>query len=163
MRVLTTVIISMAVCLGSVIRAADGNPPVVVGISPFLNSAVKDSVYRGLVRLIVEDLPLNTTLEVYDAFNLKSITRVSMPDAKVFKSPKTRANQFALAIGEIKQFLARDNAKPSGPKPGFEGAIRLPQFCDFLAQNRPAQEGSAKLPLLLIGSPLYQDAREPGF
>jgi hypothetical protein len=135
----------------------------VVGISPFLDSAVKDAVYRGLVRLIVEDLPLNTRLEVYDAFNLQSITRVSIPSAKVFNSPKTRANQFALPIGEIKQFLARDNAKPSGSKTGFDGAIRLPQFCDFLAQERPTHDGSAKLPLLLIGSPLYQDAREPGF
>jgi hypothetical protein len=162
MRVLTS-ILSLALCLGSVTRAANGNPPVAVGISPFLDSTVKDSVYRGLVRLIVEDLPLNTTLEVYDAFNLKSITRVSIPNAQVFKSPKTRANQFALSIGEIRQFLARDNVKPSGLKPGFDGAIRLPQFCDFLAQNRPAQDGSAELSLLLIGSPLYQDAREPAF
>jgi hypothetical protein len=150
-------------------RAADENPPVAagtayaVGISPFLDSGVKDAVYRSLVRLIVEDLPLNSTLDVYDAFNLRSITRVAIPNAKVFKSPKTRANQFASSIGEIKQFLARDNVKPTGPKPGFVAAIRLPQFCDFLAQNRPSQEGAAKLPLLLIGSPLYQDAREPAF
>jgi hypothetical protein len=135
----------------------------VVGLSPFLDSTAKDAVYRGLVRLIVEVLPLNTRLEVYDAFNLKSITRVSIPNAKVFNSPKTRANQFASSIGDIKQFLARDNAKPGGPKPGFDGAIRLPQFCDFLAQDRPLHHGDAKLPLLLIGSPLYQDAREPGF
>jgi len=185
MQVLTSVL-CVALCLGSMTRAANSDLPAVagdpaagmadkdtiagktggafvVGISPFLDSTVKDAVYRGLVRLIVEDLPLNTRLEVYDAFNLKSITRVSIPNAKVFHSPKTRAKQFALSIGEIKQFLARENARPSGPKPGFDGAIRLPQFCDFLAQDRPPHDGYAKLPLLLIGSPLYQDAREPGF
>jgi hypothetical protein len=168
-----TSFLCLALCFASITRAANsdlpvaaGNPPAgafVVGISPFLDSTVKDAVYRGLVRLIVEDLPLNTRLEVYDAFNLKSITQVSIPNAKVFNSPKTRANQFALSIGEIRQFLARDNAKPSGAQPGFEGAIRLPQFCDFLAQDRPLHDGDAKLPLLLIGSPLYQDAREPDF
>ena len=185
MQVLTSVL-CLALCVGSITRAANSDLPVangdpdagaagkdtitrntsrafVVGISPFLGSSAKDAVYRGLVRLIVEDLPLNTRLEVYDAFNLKSITQVSIPNAKVFNSPKTRANQFALSIGEIKQFLARDNAKPSGAKPGFDGAIRLPQFCDFLAQDRPPHDGDAKLPLLLIGSPLYQDAREPSF
>jgi hypothetical protein len=135
----------------------------VVGLSPFLDSTNKDTVYRGLVRLIVEDLPLNSKLEVYDAFNLKSITRISIPAAKVFNSPKTRANQFALPIGEIRQFLARDNPKPTGSNAGFEAAIRLPQFCDFLAQDRPPRGGEGRLPLLLIGSPLYQDAREPGF
>jgi hypothetical protein len=135
----------------------------IVGISPFLDSSAKDPVYRGLVRLIVEELPLNTRLQVYDAFNLRSITLVSIPSAKVFNSPKTRANQFASSIGEIKQFLARDNARPAGSKADFDGSIRLPQFFDFLAQRRPPQGGDAKLPLLLIGSPLYQDTREPAF
>jgi len=183
MQILTP-LLCLAVCLGSTTRAANAGLPTatdvsaatgqdnspsktggafVIGLSPFLDVSAKDAVYRGLVRLIVEDLPLNTKLEVYDAFNLKSITRVSIPNAKVFNSPKTRANQFAQSIGEIKQFLARDNAKPSGPPPGFDGAIRLPQFCEFLAQDRPLQDESAKLPLLLIGSPLYQDAREPDF
>ncbi len=184
MRCLTFVL-CLALGLGSTTRAADSTPPAttpdrtvvgagedaaveksgvyVVGISPFLNSTVKDAVYRGLVRLIVEDLPLNARLDVCDAFNLKRITRVSIPNAKVFHSPKTRANQFAAAIGELKQFLARDNSRPGGPKAGFDGALRLPQFCDFLARDRPPRAGDAKLPLLLIGSPLYEDAREPGF
>ncbi len=120
----------------------------IVGISPFLQSSVKDTVFQGIVRLIVEGLPLNSKLEVYDAYNLKSITRLSVPGAKVFNSPKTRANQFASQIGEIREFLARDNAKGSGEKPMLDGAIRLPQFCDFLAQDRAQQEGDARLPLL---------------
>lgn len=136
---------------------------LVVGISPFLDPASKDIVYRGLVRLIVEDLPLGSSLDIFDAYNLKSITRVSIPDAKVFQSAKTRANQFAGSIGEIKKFLAAENAKPSGPKPGFDGAIRLPQFSEFLARNRPARREAINFPLLLVGSPLYQDAKEPAF
>ncbi len=144
-------------------KAGETGSSFVVGISPFFDSTVKDAVYQSLVRLIVQELPLNSKLEIYDAYNLKSITRVSIPNAKVFDSPKTRANQFALAIGEIKQFLAQDNLKASGAKPGFEGAIRLPQFYDFLAQNRPLVNGTSNLPLLLIGNPLYQDSKEPAF
>ena len=139
--------------------AGEAGGGLVVGISPFLDTAAKDVVYRGLVRLIVEQLFLGSKLEVYDAYNLKSITTVSIPNAKVFNSAKTRANQFAQSIAEIKQFLARENAKPAGSKTNFEGVIRLPQFCDFLVQNH----ASAKISLLLIGSPLYQDAKEPGF
>src|SRR5262249_42696951 len=41
----------------------------------------------------------------------------------------------------------------------FEEAIRLPQFLDFLADNLRA----TNLTVLLIGSPSYQDAKEPGF
>jgi hypothetical protein len=132
----------------------------VAGVSPFLDAGVKDAVYRGLVRLIVQELPLNSTLEIYDAYNLKSITRLTVPDAKVFNSPKTRANQFAAAIGEIKEFLAKTNPKPAGPAPGFDGAIALPEFCDFLSHER---HRNGRIPVLLLGSPLYQDAREPSF
>ncbi|HEY3857014.1 MAG TPA: hypothetical protein VGO67_21735 [Verrucomicrobiae bacterium] len=172
--------ICAALCLGFTAKAADQNgssaaaavngtnapkdgQTYIVGISPYLQPSAKDTVFQGIVRLIVEGLPLNSKLEVYDAYNLKSITRLSVPGAKVFNSPKTRANQFASPIGEIREFLARDNAKGSGDKPMLDGSIRLPQFCDFLAQDRPSQDGEARLPLLLIGSPLYQDAREPAF
>jgi hypothetical protein len=155
---------TFALCFSALTQALASAAPApssdfVAGISPFLDSAAKDTVYRGLVRLIVEDLPLNSTLEVYDAFDLKSITKVSIPGAAVFNSPKTRANQFASSIGDIRRFLAQNNA----PKPGFDRAVRLPQFCDFLAQNKPSSAGNLKLPILLIGSPLYQDTEEPNF
>ena len=185
MRVLTS-LLSLALSLASITRASEpgstaaaADPAatvpgqdarvgktagtVVVGVSPFLDSTVKDAVFRGLVRLIVEDLPLGSRLEVFDAFNLKSISRVSIPHAKVFNSPKTRANQFASSIGEIKRFLALENPKPNGLGSNYSGAIRLPQFCDFMAQVQPPHDGPLKIPLLLIGSPLYQDPKESGF
>ena len=133
----------------------------VVGISPFLDKSVKDVIYRGLVRLLVEDLPLNSKLRVYDAFELKSITELSVPNAEAFKSPKTRANQFAPAIRDVKLFLAEEHAKPTNSHLSFEGAIRLPQFLDFLSEN--LRKTGLSPAVLLIGSPLYQDPKEPGF
>ncbi len=142
-------------------QSAPRQQVLVVGLSPYLPTAVKDEVYRGLVRLLVEDLPLNSTTFVYDAFNLRSITRIDLPNARAFCSPKTRANQFAPAIRELKQFLAQEHIKPMQPRLHFEAALRLPQFCDFLAENLGATNG--ELTILLAGSPLYQDAKEPGF
>lgn len=135
--------------------------PFVIGISPFLDKAVKDDVYRSIVRLMVEDLPLNSSLAVYDAFDLKTITHVALPDARVFHSPKTRANQFAGAIRELKQFLAQEHVALTNAHLKFEEAIRLPQFLDFLAEN--LHTTNVQPAVLLIGSPLYEDAREPRF
>ena len=132
----------------------------IIGISPFLDKSVKDEVYRGIVRLVVEDLPLNSALAIYDAFELKTITQLSLPDARAFNSPKTRANQFAPAIRDLKLFLAQDQQKPTNSHSSFEAAIRLPQFLDFLARTTTTD---SKVSLLLIGSPLYQDAKEPAF
>jgi len=133
----------------------------VVGISPFLDNGVKDDVYRSLVHLLVQDLPLNSTVALYDSFNLKTISQVSIPEARAFESPKTRANQFSSAIWDLKQFLAQDHPRPSDARLRFQGAMRVHQFCDFLAENLP--DTNASWSLLLIGSPLYQDQKEPGF
>lgn len=133
----------------------------IVGMSPFLEKSVKDEVYHGMIRLIVQDLPLNSTLSIYDAYNLKTVTQVTLPNARVFEAAKTRANQFAPAIGELKQFLAREHAAPTNGQLHFENAIHLPQFLDFLSENLRITNEAANV--LLIGSPLYQDAQEPAF
>lgn len=133
----------------------------VIGISPFLQKEVKDDVFRGMVRLMVQDMPLDSTLAVYDAFELKSITHISLPDVRVFNSPKTRANQFAGAIGDLKKFLAEEHPRPANSKLQFDNALRLPQFWQFLAEQ--SGNGTNRTVLLLLGSPLYEDAKEPSF
>lgn len=132
----------------------------VIGLSPFLNNTNKDEVYRSIVRLMVSDLPLDSTLAIYDAYNLKTVTQLALPNVQAFKSPKTRANQFAPAIRELKLFLAAEHVAPTNDRLSFVAAVRLPQFLDFLAET-PATTSNATV--LLIGSPLYQDAKEPGF
>jgi hypothetical protein len=133
----------------------------VIGISPFLDKTVKDDVFRGIVRLMVQDLPLDSTLSIYDAFELKSIARLSLPDLQAFNSPKTRANQFAAALGDLKKFLAEEHPRPANSKLKFDNALRLPQFWQFLTE----QSGNRNTPmvLLLLGSPLYEDSKEPAF
>jgi len=153
--------------LACTLQAADKPPQpalpaqFVIGISPYLDNSVKDEIYRSLVRLLVQDLPLNSTVAVYDAFQLKTITKVNLPNARAFDSPKTRANQFASAIHDLKEFLAENHPRPTVAHLKFDGALRLPQFCDFLAENLP--NPTSPLNLLLIGSPLYQDEKEPSF
>ncbi len=156
-------ILALASTLQAAERARESTPPqpFVIGISPFLDNAVKDEIYRGVVRLLVQELPLNSSVAIDDAFHLRSITQVQLPNAHVFESPKTRANQFASAIRELKRFLAEEHPRPNGVGLKFDGAIRLPQFFDFLADNR--SDTNTSLTVLLIGSPLYQDEKEPEF
>src|SRR5260370_38945178 len=92
-------------------KEASAPQSYIVGISPYLPRSVKDDVYRSIIRLVVEDLPLNSSLEIYEPFDLKTIARLALPDARVFQSPKTRANQFAPAIRELKSFLALEQPR----------------------------------------------------
>src|SRR5207244_12514651 len=122
--------------------------PFVIRISPFLEKSVKDEVYRSMIRLLVEELPLNSTLAIYDAFNLKTVTRVSLPNARVFNSPKTRANQFAPAIRDLKQFLATEHLRPTNSHLSFEGTLQVPQFLDFLFENLKATNAAPSVLLI---------------
>ncbi len=133
----------------------------VVGLSPFLDDAAKDDIYRSLVRLIVEAVPLNSTVSVYDAFNLKTIVQLHVPESHAFESAKTRANQFASPIRELREFLAQNHARPADARLKFQDALLVPQFYQFLNEN--LIQTNRKCSLLLIGSPLYQDPKEPAF
>jgi hypothetical protein len=131
---------------------------------PFLTNNVKDAVYRKIIGLVLEDLPLNSTVSIYDAYNVRTITQIQVPNVSAFRSAKTRANQFKEQIHKLKEFLAATNLPPASPKIArlnFGNAVRLPQFLDFIAEN--VAHGSNALRLIVLGSPLYLDPKEPGF
>src|SRR5262249_17453615 len=98
-RISAAIVASLALITSGVAPAASPPPQpppaaahqFVIGISPFLDKTVKDDVFRGIVGLMVQDLRLDSSLTIYDAFELKSITRLSVPDLQAFNSPKTRA------------------------------------------------------------------------
>src|SRR4051812_45774934 len=128
------VLMALLLCLGEGLSASEPakeslpSQSYIIGISPYLPRSAKDDVYRGIVRLLIEDLPLNSTVEIYDALDLKTITRVQLPNASAFQSPKTRANQFGPAIREVKLFLAREKANLTNGGATSNGLVRLPQF-----------------------------------
>lgn len=145
---------------------ATANPEprrVVVGLSPFLPESAKEEVYRSLARLLLEELPLRSSWWVYDAYHLRTVAQAQIPAGSAFTSSKLRATQFRGAIQELRRFLVTTNFAEEGtnPPPVGDGALRLPQFVDFLAGA--AAPDASPATVLLIGSPLYRDAKEPAF
>jgi hypothetical protein len=130
-------------------------------VSPFLENPVKDQVYRKVIAFVVDEMSLGSTLRMYDAYNLQTITELQIPQVQAFKSSKTRANQFAAQIHKLKLFLATEHPKPGRTGSQFEDVVRLPQFMDFLrGATIPTAE---RLTVIVLGSPLYMDPKEPSF
>jgi hypothetical protein len=155
-------LLPLLVCLA----ALGGDDPkqvrsYVIGVSPFLENPMKDQVYRKVIAFVVEEMSLGSTLRVYDAYNLQTITELQIPEVQAFKSSKTRANQFAAQIHKLKLFLATEHPKPGRTGSQFTGGVRLPQFMDFLrSATVPSTE---PLTVIVLGSPLYMDPKEPSF
>jgi hypothetical protein len=133
----------------------------VIGLSPFLEKTVKDEVFRRLISFVLEEIPPGSAIAVYDAYHLRTLTEIEVPTAAPFRSAKTRANQFRSQLLSLKQFLAAEPAQPLEGGPSCFGAVRLPQFLDFIRKTK--FDPNAKLSVLVLGSPLYLDAREPQF
>jgi hypothetical protein len=146
---------------GRIAAAQDEEARYVVGISPFLGRDAKNDVYRSLVRFVLEDMPLDSSLWLYDAYHLRTIAQIEVPRVRAFESGKTRANQFKERLLALKQFLATSNAPPEIGEVRFEQALRLPQFLDFVSHNLHATNQS--LVVLMLGGPFYLDDKEPGF
>ena len=135
-----------------------GSRQFVVGLSPYLDRSVKDDLFRRVVGFVLEEMPLGSSLRIYDAFALRTVAEVRIPNTIAFRSGRTRANQFGEPIRRLREFLATTNAAPAN---ATEGAVRLPQFLDFLA-TEPGRSNRDTV-VMLVGSPLYADAKEPGF
>lgn len=151
-------------CIGPRCILAESTPnssgrQFIVGLSPFLERSVKDDVYRRIVKFALTDLPLGSSLDFYDAYGLKTISHLEIPENKAFASAKTRANQFKEPIYKLKEFLARENSAGNTNK--NDNLIRLPQFLDFIAAN--PRRSKSGLEIILLGNPLYIDFKEPAF
>ena len=91
---------------------------------------------------------------------MKTVAKIDVPAAQVFKSGKTRANQFKESISKLRDFLAASQSLPAATNLNLTQAIRFPQFMDFVADNFV---GTNSTRVIVIGSPLYLDPKEPGF
>ena len=134
---------------------------VVVGLSPFLEREDKDPLYRALMSFVLEQVDLGVGLEFVDAYHLKTIARIEVPSLSAFRSAKTRAKQFAEPLARVRRFLGETNSPPEWDGTRLARAVRLPHFLDWIA-TRSAPAGK-RLDVLLFGSPLYIDVKEPGF
>ena len=131
-----------------------------IGLSPFLDKTVKDDVYRRIIGFVLEEMPLNSSLWLFDAYHVKTVAQIQIPNVLAFRSGKTRANQFKDPIRKLKDFLAFEQPRPEAPKLNLDQAVRFPQFLDFIGENLA---GTNPVAVIMLGSPLYLDAKEPSF
>ena len=150
------------------LASAETSPPpapsaidLVVGLSPHLERSVKDDVYRRVVGLLVQDLPGGSSLSIYDACHLTTVTHVVIPTSRAFQNERTRVNQFQEPIRQLRDFLAREigtNGVVPIPSPG---TIRMPQFVAFVGEQHV--RSNHPVTLVVLGNPLYIDPKEPSF
>jgi len=148
-------------CKPEAVAPAAQHVRYIVGLSPFLDERAANESFRHLAHLLLEDLPLNSSLWLYDAYHVRTIAQIEIPPSRAFASSRTRANQFSEPLQKLKSFLATRHDPPKIEGFDFQQAIRLPQFMDFVGEN--LTQTNAATVTIVLGSPLYLDEKEPGF
>lgn len=135
---------------------------VIVGLSPYMTDSAKEEVYQRLIKLVLETMPLNSSIAVYDAFANQSITKFEIPNSSAFRKTRTRINQFEHSLNELRSFLL-EGSESSTPSHASSKSfhIRFPQWTQFISRNviRPDSDTY----VVVLGSPFYEDERESGF
>ncbi len=157
----------MLMALGMCLRASDPVPSpsdprparYVIGLSPYLDRGVKDEVFRKIAGFVLEGMPVGSSLGIYDAYELRTVATLTIPNAKAFRSGRTRINQFREELNHLKRFLAVEPSETNRWERPPAGSVRLPQFLDFIADT--PEDPGLSLVILVLGSPLYVDPREP--
>jgi hypothetical protein len=141
--------------------AASGAPPArfIVGVSPFLSAPERQTAHKEGLLLVLEKSRPGDHIEVVDAFNLQPIARIAVPKGNTFEhNARARTVRLAPQLRQLGAFFAA-NTPPESPE--MAGAIRLPQFLEYVTTHLRAD--SEPMAVILIASPFYADGLENSF
>jgi len=113
------------------------------------------SIYEDIESFVVHEMELGDTLHLIDAYTLSSIARIRIPaDSKAYKYAKFRKKKFRVALKKLRENIGQSSD-------GLGGLINLPNFLDHLADNILGGASGQAVNVLVVGSALHREEREP--
>ena len=127
---------------------------ILVAVSPNLSDKCRKTVWSSLGELVLQGTQPGDVVKVYDGLALNQIASLRIPNEKVMlNNPQARTTRLAKELKSLRAFLEE-------PKQAVaeDGALLVPQFVELIA-TQPHK--SRRTSILLIGSPVYDYAKDP--
>ncbi|SFF03638.1 hypothetical protein [Nitrosomonas sp. Nm166] len=132
---------------------------LIIAISPYLSPIEAKQQNIALFQQLTQLQP-GDKATLLDGYNLTHIGDFTVPDNPAYKSAKARLNVNREAVGALLRFAENAIMPGTDGHPFVNGAVRLPQLLSHVAKNYTQGE---KLNVIVLGSPFYDDPREPDF
>lgn len=132
---------------------------LIIAISPYLNPTEAKQQNIGLMQNLTQ-LQAGDKAILLDGYNLTHIGDFDIPNNQIYKSAKARLNVNREAVGALMRFAEKSVTPGTDGHPSVSSAVRLPQLLSHIAKNYAQSE---KLNVIVLGSPFYDDPREPAF
>lgn len=149
----TLIVTLLLLCLANSVFARD----LVVALSPHQSPEQAKAQVKSLIPFLVS-LEENDQVIFLDGYHVKTIGKFTIPEGKTYHNPKARLAKNREALAGLMQFAKSANAPNGDLAPSVTHAIRLPQLLRHVAGYYATGE---KLDVLVLGSPLYDDPKEP--
>ncbi len=130
---------------------------LVVALSPHQAPEEAKAYVKSLIPFLVS-LDENDQVIFLDGYHLKTISKFIIPAGKTYHSPKARLAKNRKALAGLIQFSKSVSLPNGNLAPSVTQAVRLPQLLRHVAENYRPQD---KLDVLVLGSPIYDDPKEP--
>ncbi len=132
---------------------------LIVAVSPY---HAPEKARRHSIALMQQLTKLNqgSRVTLVDGYNLSIIGEFNIPDNPAYNSPKARLGVNRETVTALKRFADKPIIPGADGHPSVPGALRLPQLLRYVADNF---NHSGQTDVIALGSPFYDDPREPAF
>ncbi len=132
---------------------------LVVAVSPYY---APDEARKHSIQLLQQltQLGQGDRVTLIDGYHLSIIGEFNIPGNPAYNNAKARLGLNRKAVAALKRFADKSVASGSEGRPSVPGAVRLPQLLRYVANN--FNHGS-RLDVIVLGSPFYDDPKEPAF
>lgn len=136
---------------------------VVIGLSPFEKSDTLQRTVRQSLQFAT-GLNAGDRVTFVDAYHLTVIGIFKIPENSAYRSEKARLGANKKTVGSLMQFAKRPLQVSGSILPSVKGAVRLPQFLRYVAQNISGQRAADRnIDVIVFGSPFYDDPNDAAF
>lgn len=142
-----------AVLVIALLSSTSGNgADIIFGLAPDYEARDKELVFQGVVQFALEGGNPGDTIQIFDALNLKPITKLQIPVGETFRyNARARLTRMQSEIAALKTFFTAQRTTASN----MLGVIDVPGFL-WLVATHVRKPGEA-ITVVLIGSPHYMD------
>ena len=126
-----------------------------IGISPALSENEAKAQTKELLQFLTQEIQPSEQALIFDAWSLQSIGTFSVPTNAAYNVEKAKLQANRSLVAKLMRRNRRYNASLTNT---VKGAVKLPQFLQFLGENYGPLNDTD---ILILGSPIYLDIQNP--
>ncbi len=132
---------------------------LVVALSPYMSPSEAKQQNVRLLQFLTQLKP-GVEVVLLNGFHHSIIGEFKIPNNPSYNSPKARLGVNRKGVAALMRFAGNAVTPGAENHPSVTGAVRLPQLLRYIANNFAQGD---RLDVIVLGSPFYDDPREPAF